>query len=106
MFGQVAPEVHTCAVAAPERYTLQFLPEGKVQARFDCNTGGGTYTISARSLSFGPLILTRKACPPDSLDGRYMRDLQQVVAFDVKNDRLYLELSDESSTMRFRRGTE
>ncbi len=90
-----------CVVPTPERYrcTLQFLPEGKVRARFDCNTGGGPYTISAGKLSFGPLTSTRKACPPDSLDGRYMKDLQQVVAFFVQDEVLYLGLSGDGGTM-------
>lgn len=97
----VAPN-DTCAVPTPERYTVHFLPEGRVEARFDCNRGGGSYTVSSGRLSFGPLMATRMACPPDSLDGRYMQDLQNVVGFFVESDELHLQLSDGGGIMRFR----
>jgi len=85
------------------RYTILLMGGGKLQARFDCNRGGGAYKISEGKLSFGPLLSTRMACPPGSLDGPYMRDLQRVVSFFVQDGDLYLELPVDSGTMRFRR---
>ena len=67
-----------------------------------CNRGGGDYRISTGKLSFGPLLSTRMACPEDSLDGPFMRDLQRVVSFFVENGMLYLELPMDSGTMKFR----
>jgi heat shock protein HslJ len=67
-------------VPNPESYTILLKDEGKIQARFDCNRGGGSYEISEGKLSLGPLISTRMACPEDSLDGPFMRDLQRVVS--------------------------
>ena len=90
------------SVAAPERYTVLLADDGKARVRFDCNRGGGSYTISAGKLSFGPLMSTRMACPPDSLDGPFMRDLQRVAAFFVQEESLFLEMPDDSGTMRFR----
>jgi heat shock protein HslJ len=86
----------------PEHYTILLTGDGKLQALFDCNSGGGTYKISEGKLSFGPLVSTRMACPPGSLDGPYMRDLQRVVSFFIQNANLYLELPFDSGTMRFR----
>jgi heat shock protein HslJ len=94
----------TCVVPTPERYTIRFLQDGAIEAQFDCNSGRGNYTISHGTLSFGPLIATRMACPPDSLDGRYMEDLQHVAGFFVEDGELHLQLANESGTMRFRRG--
>ncbi len=88
-------------VPNPDRYTMRLMEDGKVQARFDCNRGGGGYTISPGKLSFGPLMSTRMSCPPDSLDGRYMRDLQMAVSFFIEDGNLYLELPADSGTMRF-----
>ena len=65
------------------------------------NNGGGNYQISAGKLSFGPLMSTRMACPPGSLDATYTRDLQRVVSFFVQDGDLYLELPVDSGTMRF-----
>lgn len=94
--------VEKITVPTPERYTIALMPEGKVQARFDCNRGSGSYEISAGRLSFGPLLSTRMACPADSLDGPFMRDLQRVVLYFVQDGRLYLDLPYDSGTMRFR----
>lgn len=94
--------VEKIAVSNPERYTIMLADDGKLQARFDCNRGGGEFKISQGKLSFGPLISTRIACPPDSLDGPFMRDLQRVVSFFVENGMLYLELPYDSGTMKFR----
>ena len=94
--------VEKITVSAPERYTIQ-LAEGKARIRFDCNRGGGDYMISEGKLSFGPLICTRMACPEDSLDGPFIRDLQRVSSFFIENEELYLELPADSGTMRFRK---
>jgi heat shock protein HslJ len=93
--------VEKITVPAPERYTILLKSDGTVQARFDCNRGGGGYKISPARLSFTPLMSTRMACPPDSLDSVFMRDLQRVVSFFVEAGVLYLELPYDSGTMKF-----
>jgi heat shock protein HslJ len=87
---------------APEQYTILLTDDGKVQAKFDCNRGGGDYRISTGKLSFGSLYSTRMACPEDSLDGPFMRDLQRVFSFFIENGYLYLELLYDSGTMKFK----
>ena len=94
--------VEKIVVAAPERYTVLLGADARAQMRFDCNRGGGGYEISPGRLSFGPLMATRMACPPDSLDNVFMRDLQRVASFFFRDDRLYLELPYDSGTMKFR----
>jgi heat shock protein HslJ len=92
----------TVAVAAPARYTILLLADGKAQVRFDCNRGGGEYTIADGALSFGPLISTRMACPPDTQDALFMRDLSRVRSFVVESGQLNLELPADNGSMRFR----
>ena len=94
--------VEKTVVPNPERYTILLTDDGKAKVRFDCNRGGGDYKISKGKLSFGPLLSTRMACPPDSLDGHFMRDLQRVASFFIENGNLYLELPFDSGTMKFR----
>lgn len=94
--------VEKTVVPNPERYTILLRNDGKLQARFDCNRGGGNYEISRAELSFGPLRSTRMACPEDSLDELFMRGLERVVSFFIDNDQLYLELPYDSGTMKFR----
>jgi heat shock protein HslJ len=99
--GTVTP-VEKITVSTPERYTIALMSDGKAEARFDCNRGSGSYEISTGRLSFGPLLSTRMACPADSLDRPFMRDLQRVVLFFVQDGHLYLDLPYDSGTMRFR----
>ncbi|WP_281492205.1 META domain-containing protein [Desulfosarcina cetonica] len=94
--------VEKISVPEPERYTLLLMADGKARVRFDCNRGGGDYKIAAGQLTFGPLISTRMACPQDSLDAPFMRDLQRAASFFVQDGRLFLELPYDSGTMRFR----
>lgn len=94
--------VNKIEVPDPERYTIFLGADGNARIRFDCNRGGGDYTISTGKLSFGPLISTRMACPADTLDVTFMRDLQRVVSFFVADGLLYLELPMDSGTMKFR----
>ena len=94
--------VEKITAAAPARYTILLQEDGNIRARFDCNKGGGKYTLSEGRLSFGPLMSTRMACPPDTQDAPFMRDLQRVSSFFVEKGELYLELTMDGSTMRFR----
>jgi heat shock protein HslJ len=94
--------VEKITVPEPVRYTLLLESDGKAQVRFDCNRGGGNYEISEGKLLFGPLMSTRMACPEDSLDGPFARDLDRVVSFFIDNGHLYLELPYDSGTMKFR----
>ena len=94
--------VEKIMVQNPERYTVLFSEEGKVSMQFDCNRGGGDFTVSKNRLSFGPLMSTRMACPEGSLDSVFMKDLQQVASFFTKDGKLYLELPMDSGTMCFR----
>ena len=94
--------VEKIAVSNSERYTIVLTDDGKLQARSDCNRGGGEFKISPGKLSFGPLMSTRMACPSDTLDGPFMRDLQRVASFFVQNGLLYLELPYNNGTMKFR----
>ena len=98
--------VERITVPDPARYTILLTADERVQARFDCNRGGGHYTITADKLSFGPMISTRMACPPDSLDAPFMRDLQRVTSFFIQEGSLYLELPYDSGTMQFRSPTD
>jgi len=90
--GTVTP-VDRITVPQPERYTIRLTSEGRVQAVFDCNRGGGDYEMTEGRLTFGPLLSTRMACPPDTQDEVFMRDLQRVQSFFVENGELFLELT-------------
>lgn len=94
--------VDRITVAEPARYSILLRTDGKAQIRLDGNRGGGDYTIAESQLPFGPLISTRMACPTDSQDAPFMRDLQRASPFFAAAGQLFLGLPADSGTMRFR----
>ena len=101
--GMTTP-VETIAVDAPERYTIAFPEEGRIALRADCNRGSEQYSVGAdRRIAFGPIVLTRVACPPGSLSDRYVREVERATSFFIKDGALFLELPVDSGTLRFER---
>jgi heat shock protein HslJ len=68
----------------PSRYTIEFLADGRVMVQADCNRGSGQYTQGpGAAIAIGPLATTRVACPPGSLDTRFLGDLALVDRFAI-----------------------
>lgn len=44
------------------------IADGRVEVEAGCNTGGGTVTLTAETLTFGPIGLTKMACEPGAMD--------------------------------------
>ena len=87
---------------APERYTLELLPDGAVRARADCNTASGRHeTGPDRTLTFGRMAVTQAACLPGSLGDAYLRGLANAAGYLFDGDNLVLMLRYDSGTMRF-----
>jgi para-nitrobenzyl esterase len=77
------------------KYTISFGTDGRVSARIDCNRGAGTWKSSGpNQLQFGPLALTRAACPPGSLHDRIARDWEFVRAFVRDQERSSFSVVD------------
>ena len=85
----------------PSSYTIEFMPDGKVHVRADCNQVGGTYSLQGKSLAIELTHSTRAMCPPDSLDEAFKKDLGAAAIYFFKGDFLYLDLKYDSGTMRF-----
>ena len=68
-------------IADPTRYTVQFLPEGELRARLDCNQGRGGYTAADGVLTLTPLALTTAICPPDSSATTVQRLLARATSY-------------------------
>ena len=84
------------------KYTISFDTDGRVSARIDCNRGTGTWKSSGPSqLQFGPLALTRAACPPGSLHDRIAKDWEFVRSYVIKNGHLFLSLMADGGIYDF-----
>lgn len=78
----------------PSRYTLTFMADGNVAAQFDCNSGGGSYTVEGSNLSFGPMVTTLMACAGESQAEIFGEQLAAVTSYAVDGDTLMLTLVD------------
>lgn len=86
---------------APERYTLQFMPDGNVQLRADCNRGGAKYQVGANNaLTLSPAFLTKMGCPAGSKDTEFARQLGEITAYRIVDSDLLLSLKS-GGRMRF-----
>jgi heat shock protein HslJ len=89
----------------PSRYTIAFLPEGRAAVRADCNRGTGSYTVDGPRISLNVLAYTRAMCPPGSLFDKYSRNLNDVVSYVLKENRLHLAMKMDAGILTFDRVT-
>ncbi len=62
----------------PERYWVEFRGDGGLAFQADCNRGAGTWTHQGAELKLQALSTTLAACPPGSLDSRFIQLLGAV----------------------------
>jgi heat shock protein HslJ len=87
----------------PSAYTLRFEPDGTLELRVDCNRAGGSYRLEQSRLVLEITHSTMAACAPESLDRAFLKDLNEVVSYSVREGHLYLVLKNDSGTMELRR---
>lgn len=85
----------------PNKYTFKLQPDEKVDVRVDCNRGGGTYIKKGSNISIDITHTTMAMCPPDSLDGKFLRNLAAVEVYFMKDGYLYFDLKADTGTMKF-----
>jgi heat shock protein HslJ len=84
-------------------YTIEFMPDGRMYIRADCNQVGGNYKSEGSIISIELTHSTRAMCPPDSLDQDFKNDLNAAKIYFFKDGLLFLDLKYDSGTMRFGR---
>jgi heat shock protein HslJ len=89
------------SVNDPSRYTLEFLPDGRLAIGADCNRATGQYNRegSGLTIALGPSTLA--ACPDDSQADDFLRYLEDVASFVIEDNTLYLNLRVDAGTMVF-----
>ncbi len=75
---------------------LRFGDDGKVQGSAGCNRLTGAYTVAGAALKFGPLAVTRMACPAMDLERRFLEALDATARWKIVAGAL--ELSDAAGT--------
>jgi len=88
-------------VDKPENYQLEFMANGKIGVKADCNTGGGSYTTEDNNISFVRIFTTKMFCGEKSLDSRFMQGLESARSFRVEGNNLLIGGEGENGTMKF-----
>ena len=88
------------------KYSIEFGPKGQLTTRLDCNRGRGTWTSNGPGqLQFGPLALTRAACPEGSLHDHFVKQWSFIRSYVIRDGRLFLALMADGGVYEFERIT-
>lgn len=101
---QLTTPVGVTTVDDPDKYIVEFQPDGNVAVLADCNSGSGTYTIDGGSISIEIGAMTMAACPPGSLSDEFVKNLNAAAIYFTEGDNLFIDLKFDSGTMRFAPG--
>ncbi|OKH19742.1 YbaY family lipoprotein [[Limnothrix rosea] IAM M-220] len=83
-------------------YTVQFMDDGQLAIRADCNRALGRFTEAGDdglSINLGPTTLA--ACPPESIGSEYLRALQDSSAYFFQDGKLFIALKSGAGMMQF-----
>lgn len=86
----------------PEDYTIEFMADGQVSVKADCNQAIGQFSASQGSqLSIDLGGVTRAACPPGSVSDDFLQALEGAAIYFFQNGDLYIDIQYDTGTMRF-----
>lgn len=86
----------------PSNYTIEFLPEGTVAIKADCNRGTGSWeTVGPGMIRFGPIAATRALCPPASISEAYLGQFERVRGYSFDAGNLLLATMADGAVLKF-----
>jgi len=84
------------------KYTIEFVADGQLRARVDCNRGRGTWkSAGPGQIQFGPLALTRAQCPAGSLHDQILKQWPHIRSYVLKDGHLFLSLMADGGIYEF-----
>jgi uncharacterized lipoprotein YbaY len=88
-------------VTHPNRYTIEFMDDGRYSVRADCNSGAGSWSIKDESMSLRAGPMTLAACEQGSLDSRFLKLLEGVTGFSREDGELALKIGVGATALQF-----
>lgn len=92
-------------IADPSKFTVTFGDDGKAGFLINCNRGNSTWQVEGAgpesgSLRFGPIAVTRMACPSPENDARVASSFGEVRSYLLgKDNTLHLSMEADSGIM-------
>lgn len=91
----------TITVSTPANYTIEFMADGTLAIKADCNNVTGTYTADGGNLTIKLGASTMAMCPPGSLDSEYLKQLNEVAQYLLQGETLVLNFKLDTGGMTF-----
>ena len=88
-------------VGDPQNYTLEFLPEGDLNIKADCNSTEGSYVVVGDEITIEIINTTTAVCEQGSLSDGFLRLLQSAISYKTEQEYLYLENVNQTSQLIF-----
>jgi heat shock protein HslJ len=98
-YGDVNNPVLATKDKAP---TLEFLPDGKLNANTGCNSAGGDYKIEGNKLTITNLVSTLSACAePEraNQEAAFVAGLNKAETFKLENDTLVIHYENNTKAL-------
>ena len=102
--GGTAADSSAASVPSGVASTLSIDEDGRLSIMPGCNSGGGEATIGDGVINFGPIALTRMACPSAEMETEnfVMRVIDGEVHYSIDADTLTLTKGDDMLSYRTR----
>lgn len=93
--GTVANEA-VSSVPIDSTASITIAEDGTVAVNTGCNTGSGSVEVGDDTLTFGPIAITKMACPPEqtALETSVLAVVQGDVAYEIDGSHLSLRSGD------------
>ena len=93
--GTVANEA-VSSVPMDSTASITIADDGTVAVNTGCNTGSGSVEVGDDTLTFGPIAITKMACPPEqtALETSVLAVVQGEVAYEIDGSNLSLRSGD------------
>ena len=93
--GTLATEA-VSSVPADSTASITIADDGTAAVDTGCNTGSGSVEVTDTTLTFGPIAITKMACPPEqtALEASVLSVLQGEVTYTIDGDNLSLRSGD------------
>ena len=82
-------------------YTIEFHPDRRLFVQADCNHGQGTWMQGGSELKLGRIGMTKMMCGPNSLEVRFLRDLDYVRSFVMRRNKLFVATLADGAVLEF-----
>jgi heat shock protein HslJ len=89
------------AVPNPQNYVVEFMADGSVAVKADCNNAFGTYSVDGGNISIMLGGMTMAMCPEGSLSDQFVVDLSLAQTWQRAGDQLTLGLNSGAGSMGF-----